>query len=521
MHYSLVDPPNPIARHPCDEVSLGWLLEEIYMTWAHLEKKRTRLRLYTISLEEYAYRLTPKSPSSWHRSLATSLIFYDHVNPATRRTISQSAGGKLRDKKAEESWALLEDLAFYDNESWNDPRDLAKPVKAISLPQDVPSTSDRRLIELENQVQCLMEAHLAPKSSVQGTKSLLHARSVVVPTTLNIAWKIPSKLLSITHPRVYTKREASGTLSNPSKTTLVTPIIGYGKVTQTLGLVSNFMASQDARLSKFEADFKQQQGKMTNKIDTFLKAINDRMMGELSSDTIKNPKLSDNSTSLRKFVSLIRSLINKLGSRSSDVKFVCTKDNYEDVMFIELIKKYDVSSEEELGEDESTETGGLEAEYFNIFPTRSELTYHKYLMSGPVPSLFLRNPIITEGCPSNLKIPCNIGHIMKKQLEPREDPEGVRGISNFTGRMKRMHIFIGNFTYVSDFMIVEDISSIIDPRISQVVLGKSFVEISNMTHDLSLRVVKFTNETNEVAYKIPHTIEQYNLLSDLEKEHTK
>ncbi|GJW25760.1 hypothetical protein Tco_0039571 [Tanacetum coccineum] len=40
------------------------------------------------------------------------------------------------------------------------------------------------------------------------------------------------------------------------------------------GLVSNFMASQDARLSKFEADFKQQQGEMTSKIDTVLNAIN-------------------------------------------------------------------------------------------------------------------------------------------------------------------------------------------------------------------------------------------------------
>ncbi|GJT37619.1 zinc finger, CCHC-type containing protein [Tanacetum coccineum] len=30
-------------------------------------------------------------------------IFYDHVNPVTRRTIDQSAGGKLRDKNAEES----------------------------------------------------------------------------------------------------------------------------------------------------------------------------------------------------------------------------------------------------------------------------------------------------------------------------------------------------------------------------------------------------------------------------------
>nr|GEX78675.1 MAK10-like protein [Tanacetum cinerariifolium] len=62
-------------------------------------------------------------------------IFYDHVNLATRRTIDQSDS-----------------------------------VKAISLPQDVPSTSDRRLIELENQVQHLMEAYLDPKSSVQVNK---------------------------------------------------------------------------------------------------------------------------------------------------------------------------------------------------------------------------------------------------------------------------------------------------------------------------------------------------------------
>ncbi|GJY65483.1 zinc finger, CCHC-type containing protein [Tanacetum coccineum] len=94
-------------------------------------------------------------------------IFYDHVNPIIRRTIDQATGGKLRDKNDEESWALLEDLALYDNESWNDPRDFGKPVKAISMPQDVPSTSDRRLIELENQVQRLMEAHLALNQPVQ------------------------------------------------------------------------------------------------------------------------------------------------------------------------------------------------------------------------------------------------------------------------------------------------------------------------------------------------------------------
>ncbi|GJT92803.1 zinc finger, CCHC-type containing protein [Tanacetum coccineum] len=47
-------------------------------------------------------------------------IFYDHVNPVTRRTINQSTSGKLRNLNAEESWGLLEDLSLYDNESWND-----------------------------------------------------------------------------------------------------------------------------------------------------------------------------------------------------------------------------------------------------------------------------------------------------------------------------------------------------------------------------------------------------------------
>ncbi|GJW81294.1 hypothetical protein Tco_0145269 [Tanacetum coccineum] len=163
--------------------------------------------------------------------------------------------------------------------------------------------------------------------------------------------------------------------------------------------------------------------------------------------------------------------------------FVIEKVHDGDVMFIEIIKKYDDSREEELEEDENEMAGEMGVEYFDIFPTRSELAYHKYLMSGLIPSLFLRNPIIIGGNPSNLKIPCNIGHvhvekayidlnsplnvmtrmlynwIMRRKLDPRDDPN--RGVSNFTGRIKGMHVFVGNFTYVIDFMIVEDISSII------------------------------------------------------------
>ncbi|GJV00671.1 MAK10-like protein [Tanacetum coccineum] len=65
---------------------------------------------------------------------------------------------------------LIDSLDLDGENSWNDPRDFAKPVKAISLPQDVPSTSDRHLIKLENQVQCLIEAHLSSTQPNQVNK---------------------------------------------------------------------------------------------------------------------------------------------------------------------------------------------------------------------------------------------------------------------------------------------------------------------------------------------------------------
>ncbi|GKD04168.1 hypothetical protein Tco_1179142, partial [Tanacetum coccineum] len=133
-------------------------------------------------------------------------IFYDQVNPDTRRTIDQLARGKLSARNAKESWALLDDLALYDNEM----NKIASSCKIYSGPYDT---------------QYCMEN---PEQAFVDYASL--------------------------------------------------------RIDEAGGLVSSFMASQDARLSNFEADFKQQQGRMTNKMDTFLKAINDRMTGALPRD---------------------------------------------------------------------------------------------------------------------------------------------------------------------------------------------------------------------------------------------
>ncbi|GJS85371.1 hypothetical protein Tco_0751912 [Tanacetum coccineum] len=117
------------------------------------------------------------------------------------------------------------------------------------------------------------------------------------------------------------------------------------------------MASQDARLFKFEADFKQQQSEMTNKIDTVLKPITDRIAGALPSDTVKNPKLSTTPV-----------LSARLVPRSSNAKFVCSKGGDGEVMFIEIIQDNDEPQKEGLNEGERGNNGRTGGEILRHSP---------------------------------------------------------------------------------------------------------------------------------------------------------
>ncbi|GKA58091.1 hypothetical protein Tco_0757279 [Tanacetum coccineum] len=47
--------------------------------------------------------------------------------------IDHDDGGKLRDKNVNESWEIIENLALYDHEGWNDSKDHVKPVKAVAV----------------------------------------------------------------------------------------------------------------------------------------------------------------------------------------------------------------------------------------------------------------------------------------------------------------------------------------------------------------------------------------------------
>ncbi|GJU34238.1 hypothetical protein Tco_1182592 [Tanacetum coccineum] len=474
-------------------------------------RERTRLHLFQFSLRDQASnwleRLPAGSITTWE-DLTTLQIFYDHVTPATRRTIDQSAGGKLRDKNAEESWALLEDLALYDNESWDDLRDFAKPVKAISLPQDVPSTSDRRLIKLENEVQRLMEAHLALMQPTQVNKITSSCEICSGPhdthycmenpeqafvdyvslrtdeaggkwytfkseqnnlgDTYNPSWK--------SHPNLRWKQpqNSQNNFSNPPNRFQPNGSIpnrsfnnnpqNFNNQSNLEGLVSNFMTSQDVRLSKFEADFKQQQSEMTNKINTVLKDITDRITGALPSNMVKNQKMNVNSTSL---VLSARSYPIEDPQCSTQIHGPSRNDKEREIKWLDVKEPLDLVD-----------------------------TSHK----------FTANAYIDVDLPMNIMSLAYYNTIRKNGYE-------YMG-RNFVGLGRDMHIFVGNMSYVMDFTILENIETNIDPSLSHVIFGRPFIEIACLAINRKHGLMTFTDGTKEITFKIPYKDPERSKLSN-------
>ncbi|GJR12966.1 retrovirus-related pol polyprotein from transposon TNT 1-94 [Tanacetum coccineum] len=173
-------------------------------------RERTRLRLFQFSLRDQA--------SNWlERLLAGSIT----------------------------PW---EDLTTQPHEGWNDSKEFVKPVKAISTPQSTSKTPDRRLLELEDQINFLLKrSRLTPK-----------------PSLTHIPQAYAKAVYSNPHPRnqneppkqsPFTFREHTGPIPQP----------------QALGTtfearVRDYMAAHTERMERFEnAIFKQRE------------EINDRM----------------------------------------------------------------------------------------------------------------------------------------------------------------------------------------------------------------------------------------------------
>ncbi|GJW31012.1 hypothetical protein Tco_0047887 [Tanacetum coccineum] len=69
------------------------------------------------------------------------------------------------------------------------------------------------------------------------------------------------------------------------------------------------------------------------------------------------------------------------------------------------------------------------------------------------------------------------------RLEPRRKPSNPKKNCNFVGRVKGLRVFVGNFTYECDIMVLADTTSVIDHYLGSVVFGKPFMEATELVYN--------------------------------------
>ncbi|GJU97355.1 protein kinase-like domain, concanavalin A-like lectin/glucanase domain protein [Tanacetum coccineum] len=300
---------------------------------------------------------------------------------------------------------------------------------------------------------------------------------------------------------------------------------------------------------------------MTNKIDTVLKAITDQIASTLPSDTVKNPKLStylvssarsypteDPQCSTQTYGSINAITIHtEQQSASYDDGEKENKEEEDDpenihtnpptppdpsVTFITEKALNSIHSSNHSDWIVDSLDGSNEIEYFNTFPAIEELEYHEWLLKYPKPS-WVKAKIRTINL-NNIKISCKMGHFLKRQayidleslinvmsnqhyneimnkgLEWRHKPSNPSKNNNFVGRVKGLKVFIGNFTYECNFMILEDTTSIIDHHLGEVVFGKPFARNTGLIYDQEEGTVTFEKDDEKITFKMPHKMEASN-----------
>ncbi|GJW93317.1 hypothetical protein Tco_0172989 [Tanacetum coccineum] len=196
-------------------------------------------------------------------------------------------------------WLQIQNPALYDNKSWNDPRDFAKPVKAIYLPQDSPSTSDHRLIELESQVKHLMEAHLAPKSSIQVNKIAFSCEICSGPHDTQYCMEHPEQAFfdyassrsNKVGGKQFTTNQGPRNFNEATNAWKDKPNFNWAR-TQT------FTSPQNGSLSSLGNQLRQQQDDVITKINTLCKVVSERFDNTLAHNIARDSMARVNAISI-------------------------------------------------------------------------------------------------------------------------------------------------------------------------------------------------------------------------------
>ncbi|GJV12943.1 hypothetical protein Tco_1354484 [Tanacetum coccineum] len=77
---------------------------------------------------------------------------------------------------------------------------------------------------------------------------------------------------------------------------------------------------------------------------------------------------------------------------------------------------------------------------------------------------------------------------------------------NLVAIVRDVYVFVGRFTYITDFVVLEDIGEFIMSDMAEVLMGGPFRKITKLKYDVAKGLVSFTKIFETYTYRMPRTI---------------
>jgi hypothetical protein len=75
--------------------------------------------------------------------------------------------------------------------------------------------------------------------------------------------------------------------------------------------------------------------------------------------------------------------------------------------------------------------------------------------------------------------------------------------NNIIARTITLHVFVGSFVYLVEFMVMENLGEFIDSKLTQVVFGIPFKRLANLDENLVKGLLTFSNGDEDFVYQMP------------------
>ncbi|GJX91572.1 hypothetical protein Tco_0344898 [Tanacetum coccineum] len=80
---------------------------------------------------------------------------------------------------------------------------------------------------------------------------------------------------------------------------------------------------------------------------------------------------------------------------------------------------------------------------------------------------------------------------------------------NLVAIVKDVHLFVESFTYIIDFVVLEDIGEFIVSDMTAVMMGKPFRKVTKLEYDCTKGLISFTRIFDNYTFQMPRTIPRF------------